>query len=84
MVSMVKEITYHANETFAISIFNSCKDVYSPALGGPAMQALCGPWGAELCSPRRLFDFLGNVENPYVPFQGSILQNSFSGRKLFG
>jgi hypothetical protein len=31
---------------------------------------MCGTWGYQLCTPKRLFDFLGDVQNNlYVPFQ---------------
>ena len=68
-VKMVKAVTYYAAEEFANNIFESCKDVYSPTLSGPAFIVICGPWGPELCTPKRLFEFCGAVDNPYVPFK---------------
>ena len=69
-VKMVKSLTYYAEKDFANNIFDSCKDVYSPAISGPALGAMCGSWGAEFCTPERFFDFLGNVKsNDFVPFE---------------
>ena len=37
MVDMVKEIKYYMKEDFADAVFESCHNVYSPALSGPAL-----------------------------------------------
>ena len=39
--------------------FQSCKDVVYAALGTPAISLMCGSWGAELCTAKRLFTFMG-------------------------
>jgi hypothetical protein len=44
MVEMVKEVKYFMNEDFADGVFESCHNVYSPALSAPALvsnQHLC-------------------------------------------
>jgi hypothetical protein len=44
MVEMVKEVKYFMNEDFADGVFESCHNVYSPALSAPALvsnQQLC-------------------------------------------
>ena len=70
---MVKEVEYFMNATFAEKVYDSCKNVYCPAFGAPAITAMCGTWGAELCTFRRFFEFLGDVvNNGFVPFQVSI------------
>ena len=67
---MVHEVEYFMNPTFAEKVYDSCKNVYSPAFGAPAITAMCGFWGWELCNFRRFFEFLGDVtNNAYVPFQ---------------
>jgi Niemann-Pick C1 protein len=67
---MVKEIEYFMDPTFAEKLYDSCKNVYSPTFGAPAITAMCSSWGHELCNFRRFFDFLGDVvNNAYVPFQ---------------
>ena len=67
---MVKEVEYFMNATFAEKLYDSCKNVYSPSFSGPAITAMCGSWGAELCNFRRFFEFLGDVvNNAFVPFQ---------------
>ena len=66
---MVKSITYYADEEFANKIYDSCKDVQSSVAGGPAFGVMCGAWGAELCTPKRLFEYCGSTDNYYVPFK---------------
>jgi Niemann-Pick C1 protein len=42
----------------------------SPALGAPAITAICGAWGHERCNFRRFFEYLGDVvNNAYATFQ---------------
>jgi hypothetical protein len=44
MVEMVKEVKYFMKEDFADGVFESCHNVYSPALSAPALvsnQHLC-------------------------------------------
>lgn len=33
------------------------------------MDLICGEWGASKCSAKRWFEFMGDQNNPYVPFQ---------------
>lgn len=30
---------------------------------------MCGDWGASRCSPMKWFHYMGDANNPYVPFQ---------------
>ena len=67
-VTMVEDITYFANLQWVRDTYDSCKNVEVTGLGN-VMNFLCGPWGAENCSPEKLFDFLGDLGNGYAPFQ---------------
>ncbi|XP_074113620.1 Niemann-Pick type C-1a isoform X4 [Cotesia typhae] len=49
--------------------FTSCKKVSVPSLGQLALDVMCGDWGASRCTPERWFTFMGDANNPYVPFQ---------------
>lgn len=40
----------------------------NPTTGQLAMDIICGEWGAAGCSPKRWFQFMGDV-SAYVPFQ---------------
>ena len=67
-VEMVESVKYFAKMDFVEDLYDSCKDVQVPALGGSVMNFLCGPWGGADCNPYRLFDFLGSLSNGYAPF----------------
>jgi len=71
---MVSGVEYFMSESLSLGIYDSCKNVYSPSLQNYAFSVLCGAWGVDLCNPKRLFDYLGDVNNnPYVPFNVSII-----------
>lgn len=58
----VKEVNYNISNKFPIGMFNSCKNVYSTAISGPALNVMCG----DNCTPEGWLEFLGNTDNsPY-------------------
>ena len=68
-VEMVETITVFAHKTFIEEMYDSCKDILSPALGGQSvMTFLCGHWGAEKCDGYKMTNFQGEVTNGYAPF----------------
>ena len=68
-VTLVKSISYFVDKAFNRETFDSCKNVQFPALSDTIMGLLCGPWGSAECTPRRWWNFMGNVSNGYSPFQ---------------
>ncbi|KAI1900901.1 hypothetical protein AGOR_G00054610 [Albula goreensis] len=52
---------------FAEASFNSCRNVRIPATGGFAISAMCGRYGAALCTPQRWYDFQGDTSNGLAP-----------------
>jgi hypothetical protein len=66
---MVKQMDYHVDQAYADLVFESCENVVNPSTSGSVMDLLCGPWGGALCSPKRLFGYLGSISNGYAPFQ---------------
>ena len=52
-VTMVKDVTYFVAEDFATETFDSCVNVWFPALNDTIMSLLCGPWGSTNCTPHR-------------------------------
>ena len=66
---MVNEIEFHIKTAYVQKIFDSCKDVVYTALSAPALALMCGSWGADLCTAKRLFTFMGSLENGVSPFQ---------------
>ena len=65
---LVSSVSYAVSPAFAGAVYASCADVVNPATSGGVLGLLCGPWG-ELCTPGRLFDFLGDLGNGNTPFQ---------------
>ncbi|XP_067396428.1 NPC1-like intracellular cholesterol transporter 1 [Emydura macquarii macquarii] len=57
------------NQTFADQSFDSCKGVRLPATGGYAIAAMCGKYGATLCTSQRWLDFQGDSGNGLAPLQ---------------
>ena len=51
--SKVSEVNFYIDEGFTESVYDSCKDVVSPATTGTVMDLMCGAWGSNLCTPRR-------------------------------
>lgn len=60
--------SYYAQD-FADRSFNSCKGVRLPATGGYAIGAMCGKYGATLCTTQRWLDFQGDSSNGLAPFE---------------
>ncbi|XP_075457835.1 NPC1-like intracellular cholesterol transporter 1 isoform X2 [Ascaphus truei] len=52
---------------FADESFNSCRNVRLPSTGGYAIAAMCGKYGAELCTSQRWLDFQGDISNGLAP-----------------
>lgn len=68
-VSYINGIEVYITNKFINGTFNSCSKVTMPGTQGLALGILCGNWGASKCTPKRWFDFLGNKDVPYVPFE---------------
>ncbi|XP_037742058.1 NPC1-like intracellular cholesterol transporter 1 [Chelonia mydas] len=57
------------NQTFADECYDSCKGVRIPATGGYAIAAMCGKYGATLCTSQRWLDFQGDSSNGLAPLE---------------
>ncbi|XP_039381762.1 NPC1-like intracellular cholesterol transporter 1 [Mauremys reevesii] len=55
------------NQSFADQSYDSCKGVRIPAAGGYAIAAMCGKYGATLCTSQRWLDFKGDSSNGLAP-----------------
>uniref|UniRef100_A0A8C3IKM7 NPC1 like intracellular cholesterol transporter 1 n=1 Tax=Chrysemys picta bellii TaxID=8478 RepID=A0A8C3IKM7_CHRPI len=55
------------NQSFADQSYDSCKGVRIPATGGYAITAMCGKYGATLCTSQRWLDFQGDSSNGLAP-----------------
>ena len=65
---MVHGVTYYMHEEYNNLTYNSCKDVIQPSTSSPAMEVLCGEYGAEDCTPQRWFNYMGSTSNGFSPF----------------
>ncbi|XP_062452632.1 NPC1-like intracellular cholesterol transporter 1 [Rhea pennata] len=57
------------DQAFAEAAFASCQGVRLPATGGYAIDAMCGSYGAKLCTAQRWLDFQGDKNNGLAPLQ---------------
>nr|XP_057925789.1 NPC1-like intracellular cholesterol transporter 1 [Doryrhamphus excisus] len=62
-------VAYQAylSTSFADAAFKSCQNVRIPATGGFAIGAMCGKYGAKLCTPQYWYDFQGDTSNGMAP-----------------
>ncbi|KAL4714887.1 hypothetical protein ACJJTC_012559 [Scirpophaga incertulas] len=67
--SKVMEIDYHLGATYMNTTYSSCSQVQMPATNQRAMDIMCGEYASAYCTPQRWFDFMGDGQNPFVPFQ---------------
>ncbi|RVE48036.1 hypothetical protein evm_007348 [Chilo suppressalis] len=66
---MVTEIDYHLGATYMNTTYSSCSQVQMPSTNQMAMDLMCGDYGSAYCTPQRWFNFMGDAEVPFVPFQ---------------
>ncbi|CAG7836043.1 unnamed protein product [Allacma fusca] len=55
-------------EDYVNGTYESCKNVIMSSTNGPAMDFLCGEWGAYACTAKKWFDYLGSTDNGFSPF----------------
>lgn len=65
---MVQSVTYFIHPEYNVQSYESCRGVTSAATSGSVMTLLCGPWGPQLCTPERWFEYMGSMTNGYSPF----------------
>ncbi|XP_046748991.1 NPC intracellular cholesterol transporter 1 isoform X2 [Diprion similis] len=65
----VDQIDLYITDRYINSAFNSCKGVPYPSTGQLVFDIMCGQWGASKCTPKRWFDFMGDSDDGYAPFQ---------------
>jgi hypothetical protein len=65
---MVYELQSYISDLYVSDTFDSCKNVIMSSTNGPAMDFLCGPWGAYRCTAQRWYDYMGSTSNGFSPF----------------
>uniref|UniRef100_A0A8D9B029 Niemann-Pick C1 protein n=1 Tax=Cacopsylla melanoneura TaxID=428564 RepID=A0A8D9B029_9HEMI len=67
-VAYVEEVQVYMTERYMQGSFDACKHVSFPAKGTRAMDALCGPWNAVTCTPKRWYNYMYDpVVNGFAP-----------------
>lgn len=70
-------VDLHITESYMNGTTDSCKKVSFPSSGQLALDIMCGGLGAEKCTPKAWFKFMGNAQGSfYVPFQVNYLPAS--------
>uniref|UniRef100_A0A1B6E9U7 SSD domain-containing protein n=1 Tax=Clastoptera arizonana TaxID=38151 RepID=A0A1B6E9U7_9HEMI len=68
-VKYIAGVDVHITEKYVSDTYKSCSGVFNPSTGVHAITLLCGPWGIAKCSPKRLFEFMGDAQaNQNGPF----------------
>ncbi|KAK7603119.1 hypothetical protein V9T40_003118 [Parthenolecanium corni] len=65
--SYITDLQIYVSEDYINGTFDSCKQVMMSTTGQLVLDLMCGSWGAEKCTPQRLFSFMG-TRSEYVPF----------------
>ncbi|KAK9709012.1 Niemann-Pick C1 N terminus [Popillia japonica] len=65
----ITEIDYYVTPEYMNGTYDSCKQVSVPSTGQLALDIMCGTWTSTRCTARRWFDYMGNKDTPFVPFQ---------------
>ncbi|KOX79311.1 Niemann-Pick C1 protein [Melipona quadrifasciata] len=65
----INAIDIYITNRYLEGTFNSCNKVSVPSTGQLAMDLMCGVWGASRCTTLKWFHYMGDANNPYVPFQ---------------
>lgn len=68
-IEYINAIDVYITNKYLEGTFNSCNKVSVPSTGQLAMDLMCGIWGASRCTTLKWFHYMGDANNPYVPFQ---------------
>ncbi|XP_052855676.1 LOW QUALITY PROTEIN: NPC intracellular cholesterol transporter 1 homolog 1b [Drosophila gunungcola] len=68
-VDYVEYIDYRISDDTVSKIYESCDGIQHTQTGRPAMDLGCGAYNAKTCNYRRWYQFMGDVNGDYVPFQ---------------
>lgn len=72
--TFITGINQYITSQYLNGTFRSCAQVSVPSTGQLAFDVMCGDWGASRCSPTRWFEYMGDRDTPFVPFQINYLQ----------
>jgi Niemann-Pick C1 protein len=68
-VTYIDGIAVYFTPQYLNGTYKSCSRVSMPSSGQLALDLMCGEYGAARCSPEKWFHSMGDINNPFVPFQ---------------
>ncbi|XP_067620860.1 NPC intracellular cholesterol transporter 1 isoform X2 [Eurosta solidaginis] len=71
----VNAVDLHITTAYTNNTYKSCSQVSVPSTGQKALDLMCGSYMASRCSPTKWFEFMGDKNNPYLPFQITYVQH---------
>ncbi|XP_030246548.1 NPC intracellular cholesterol transporter 1-like [Drosophila navojoa] len=77
----VTSLDLHVTEEYINKTYKSCSQVSVPQTGQLALDLMCGAYPASRCSPTKWFNYMGDANNIYVPFQITYIQHSTNSTK---
>ncbi|KAM8715427.1 hypothetical protein ACLKA7_002475 [Drosophila subpalustris] len=80
-VPYITSIDLHITEEYINKTYKSCSQVSVPQTGQLAFDLMCGAYPASRCSPTKWFTYMGDKQNPYVPFQITYVQHPTNSTK---
>ncbi|XP_038051413.1 NPC intracellular cholesterol transporter 1-like [Patiria miniata] len=63
----ILSIDYFVQDDFVYGMYDSCKNVNFPSSNSKIFSLLCGQ-SASTCTPQKLLDYMGNINNGQTPF----------------
>ncbi|KAI4456062.1 npc intracellular cholesterol transporter 1 [Holotrichia oblita] len=80
----ITEINYYLTPQYMNGTYDSCKQVSVPSTGQLALDIMCGTWTSTRCTAKRWFDYMGNKDTPFVPFQINYKNTDATNRYIPG
>ncbi|XP_049852648.1 NPC intracellular cholesterol transporter 1 homolog 1b-like isoform X2 [Schistocerca gregaria] len=79
----IDKLIVYLSKDYMEGTFNSCRQVLMPSSGVPALEAMCGSFGAAGCTYDRWFAYMGDDDTPLVPFPIVYNETAPDGMELY-
>lgn len=68
-IAVIKSIDFDMDEAYINGVYDSCKGVIMPSTGGYSIDLACNTQqGANQCTPKKWYEFMGDANSAFVPF----------------
>lgn len=68
-IEFVEAVDFYMDEEYITGVYDSCKGVIMPSTGGYSIDMACNTQqGANQCSPKKWYEYMGDASSNYVPF----------------